>query len=69
MNPFSNKTEIFNILLQNLRENDIERLELNMEKHKEQIQENSISQLLFLTALHCENNEQSQTFINFLINM
>lgn len=69
MHPFSNKREILDVLLQNLQENDIERLELNMENFKDRIQERSINQLLLLTALHCENNEQSQTFINYLINM
>lgn len=69
MKSSSNERGILDMLSQNIRENDIEQLEVNMEKFKNQIQEHSINQLLFLSALHLEHNEQSQTLINFLINM
>ena len=58
MHPLSNKREILDILLQNLLENDIEKLELNIENYKDRIQEKSINKLLHLTVLDCENNEQ-----------
>ena len=69
MHPLSNKRETLDILLQNLLENDFERLELNMENYKDRIEEKSINRLLLLMVLDCENNEQNQTFNNYINNM
>ena len=67
-NPIGQE-EILELLKQSLLEKDIEQLEVNLEKYKEEITQQTVDKLFFLTSVYKGEDDQSLTFLDFLIKM